>query len=427
MVGGTAVVFVLCILAPLSLARISDNSRNRYQNASLVAQRSLQVEGEDTIEVFVLGNNGKPEEVYPLPRCAGDCDDDTECEEGLVCHERDALEPVPGCLGGDEDESRTDYCIQSADWSENPTGSPTVSPTYGPTASMSPTGGPSLSAFPSVSPTHQPTRTLVAVGPFQLKVHWTRRSCWTQSGNEIPICNREVTKWCMQCEGHICNEGDILWVEPCRDDVPTQQLFRWFPLLSTTEVSISRSTPISWGQLQMQKPSKEWLCLQRRLGTQNHTLQECDDTVGEQWYKGFHEEEPFEIMASVPEKVQDQCLTMPHHARQFEEIVHASCSATRRDRTSKWEALWPDWEEAAKHDFNEKRYYRLGPERRSPRCSEDRRCGMCQGHCESSDECNGELRCFRRSSSTGNRFETPPGCFGSGVSSMDYCYARRGN
>eukprot|EP00980_Cylindrotheca_fusiformis_P000757 scaffold175_cov153-Cylindrotheca_fusiformis.AAC.9 len=51
---------------------------------------------------------------FPLGRCEGDCDDDPDCEPGLYCFQRDAYEPVPGCLGGSNDRSRTDYCIPAA-------------------------------------------------------------------------------------------------------------------------------------------------------------------------------------------------------------------------------------------------------------------------------------------------------------------------
>ena len=137
--------------------------------------------------------------------------------------------------------ARTDYCISGG--SEPPSDRPSVSPTNHPTTSPYPTLFPTKSAAPSTSPTIAPTPTVVAVGPFQLKLHWTRKSCWTGSGNEVPNCREEVTRWCMQCEGHRCNEGDILWVEPCRDDAPDTQLFQWLPLPSACR--FQRGTPWS--------------------------------------------------------------------------------------------------------------------------------------------------------------------------------------
>ena len=34
-----------------------------------------------------------------------------QCAQGLVCYARAELEPVPGCPNGQQDVSRTDYCI----------------------------------------------------------------------------------------------------------------------------------------------------------------------------------------------------------------------------------------------------------------------------------------------------------------------------
>jgi hypothetical protein len=48
----------------------------------------------------------------PLGRCEGDCDDDSDCDVGLVCFQRFLpMAEVPGCLGGTEDTSLMDFCI----------------------------------------------------------------------------------------------------------------------------------------------------------------------------------------------------------------------------------------------------------------------------------------------------------------------------
>jgi hypothetical protein len=46
-----------------------------------------------------------------LGECQGDCDNDSDCEEGLICLQRTKNEAVPGCWFGDQDGSETDYCI----------------------------------------------------------------------------------------------------------------------------------------------------------------------------------------------------------------------------------------------------------------------------------------------------------------------------
>ena len=64
---------------------------------------------EETSNVLEeVGNNGEPADVFPLGQCQGDCDNDDECQAGLVCMQRDGGEDVPGCEG--EDDTSTDYC-----------------------------------------------------------------------------------------------------------------------------------------------------------------------------------------------------------------------------------------------------------------------------------------------------------------------------
>ena len=48
-----------------------------------------------------------------LGRCEADCDDDDECDSGLMCYQRDADEPIPGCNG--TPRSGWDYCIRPSD------------------------------------------------------------------------------------------------------------------------------------------------------------------------------------------------------------------------------------------------------------------------------------------------------------------------
>ncbi|CAJ1960342.1 unnamed protein product [Cylindrotheca closterium] len=48
----------------------------------------------------------------PLGICQGDCDEDSHCGLGLICHQRSGGEPVPGCSGGETEQSNTDYCVK---------------------------------------------------------------------------------------------------------------------------------------------------------------------------------------------------------------------------------------------------------------------------------------------------------------------------
>lgn len=48
---------------------------------------------------------------YPLQACQADCDDDSECDEGLICYQRQDIEAVPGCDGDPEAFPFEDFCI----------------------------------------------------------------------------------------------------------------------------------------------------------------------------------------------------------------------------------------------------------------------------------------------------------------------------
>lgn len=86
----------------------------------------------------IVNFGGDPEEFrLPLKLCEGDCDFVTDCAPGLICFQRDAFEEVPGCIGGGQDYTNTDYCVF------DPFGAgydgPTLPPTTSPTVTARPT------------------------------------------------------------------------------------------------------------------------------------------------------------------------------------------------------------------------------------------------------------------------------------------------
>jgi hypothetical protein len=103
----------------------------------------------------------------PLGECEGDCDDDSECAPGLICFERDEkFIAVPGCDGGEDDGSLTDYCIYmpspTTEPADNPVPDPTTPPTESPTESI-----------PTEAPTVSPTDNQVEIATIQ-NHGWTR-------------------------------------------------------------------------------------------------------------------------------------------------------------------------------------------------------------------------------------------------------------
>lgn len=100
--------------------------------------------------------------VFPLKRCEGDCDVDSDCEADLVCFQRDGGEAVPRCIG--IDESRIDYCIAPWELPPPPTPLPTPGPTVPPTPfpttappTLAPVAAPTGAPTPSPPPSPRPT------------------------------------------------------------------------------------------------------------------------------------------------------------------------------------------------------------------------------------------------------------------------------
>ena len=117
---------------------------------SLSHKPSLSAAPSDAPTAAMLVDLGSDPE-GPLGVCTGDCDNDEDCGEGLVCFQRDANEPVPGCIGGENDGSRTDFCVHESA-SFHPTESPSDSPSSSHTPSSSHNPSPSPSTYPSLAP-----------------------------------------------------------------------------------------------------------------------------------------------------------------------------------------------------------------------------------------------------------------------------------
>jgi hypothetical protein len=128
-----------------------------------------------------------PSSAFPLGLCEGDCDTDSDvsrhsvwfnvnieyltnkqtnkqtrdsqCAQGLRCFQRSRFQAVPGCTGGENDSSSTDYCIPCASH-PNPTPNPTPGPhTPYPTPRVTPRPTP----WPTKGPDPQPNQPVVEV------------------------------------------------------------------------------------------------------------------------------------------------------------------------------------------------------------------------------------------------------------------------
>ena len=60
---------------------------------------------------------GNPTASYPLGKCAGDCDSDSQCADGLFCFHRDETEPIPTSLCNEGVlNNGWDYCVDVNDF-----------------------------------------------------------------------------------------------------------------------------------------------------------------------------------------------------------------------------------------------------------------------------------------------------------------------
>jgi hypothetical protein len=335
-------------------------------------------------EIVIVGRNGEPLESYPMGPCQGDCDSDDDCQPGLVCYFREANGAVPGCIGGDGDSSRSDYCI--TDPSIPTTGAitltpsdapvtivptitqPTLSPTTSslPTAFLSdypssvPSGGPSavptISSMPtsSVEPTGAPTGAPTA-GERQgvrLKLYWEEGYNWQDELVErkcksplIPkrlmfrLCAYNNTasfvSGCMihnyrgfpgtgKCwyglETLDCRE-DMVYIARCDSD--SRQMFSIYPLPGGTQYQVG--------------VYKENLCMERL--ELSIILQPCDSLNALQRFwlpRGSIGSKRFELS---PITLDNHCVSQAHHPKSGEVMEFQKCSQARNELilTSFWQ------------------------------------------------------------------------------------------
>ncbi|HEY9708970.1 MAG TPA: hypothetical protein V6D48_12285 [Oculatellaceae cyanobacterium] len=105
--------------------------------------------------------------------CEGDCDDDSDCQGNLVCYQRfTGRQPVPGCTGGELDNSKNDYCVERSAVNNDQTSGQGQDNAHGP----------------------------APLSNFRLKMYWQQGYYWQEETFE--------RKWCMQCRVNGCSLGE---------------------------------------------------------------------------------------------------------------------------------------------------------------------------------------------------------------------------
>jgi hypothetical protein len=324
------------------------------------------------------GNDGSPASAFPLQKCQGDCDKDSDCATNLKCFIRkpgDDITKIPGCTTTTVTKltnDGTDYCY-------NPKDAIII------TTPMKP---PSPVAPPKSAPKSAPTTSgvkLVYVGE-----DWTPRdeypldrcegdcdgdydckgelvchhrdvdktgqfgyvpSCVGRDTSTTDYCIRpsdEIAvppvpnsfrfkkywqfgykwqdefweqEWCMECSGgnsDACEVDDSIIISHCSHDRST-----WF-------VYKNLSNDVS----QIQVAVSSHLCLQL-VGNNDIRVKVCDGTKQRQKFKALNGSfggAKFELGTTE----RDGCISQHHHPKDGEIIFRMDCALTRKHTTSYW-------------------------------------------------------------------------------------------
>jgi hypothetical protein len=241
---------------------------------------------------------------------------------------------------------------------------------------------------------HLTERELKSELSFNMKMHWEEGYCWQEEWKE--------RDWCMECDGDVCEEGDILEIQTC--EKVSRQKFNWVPTSGGGRLKTASSN----------------LCLER-VGVNEYELRRCS-TSSKQILIGFHPSKPFELYPRGDEG--KKCIqNEQHHPKADEEIRTNSCDVARAAHASEWEVYWPSTSSGGSSaggdnpDTPSSGSGSSKPLNKAIRsCSASKPCRECEGDCDSDSECDGKLVCFQK---TGN--QPVPGCIGSDKSNSDFC------
>ncbi len=351
------------ILALLAIATTTADAKLR------AGGRNLKIVPKERRTLQSLSYRGA-DPSFRLGQCEGDCDNNSDCQSGLVCFQKDSggSGQVPGCSG--RDSSRNDFCIDPSDLGSTPTAPSPTAPA--PTSSSPRTAlfnygaSPPSSVFPlgvcegdcdvdsdcagnlrclqrdsnagsvpgcngsdngktdycvsrssSPSPPSAPGPTPTAPSPtsssvnqnFKLKMYWEEGYFWQEE--------RFERKWCMRCRGGSCSTGEKLYIEEC-DDSGVEKFD--FDYVSNDEVLI--------------KINGSNNCLER--AGRDIFVRSCDSGKSLQrwWAKtGDFDESRFEISQLGATNL---CVTQRHHPKPDEEVELEPCTQARESDTSFW-------------------------------------------------------------------------------------------
>lgn len=348
------------------------DTTNSIQFEGITEQRNLVT----AVTLKRTGNDGSPASVFPLTKCQGDCDKDSDCANNLKCFNRkpgDDIRKIPGCTTSTVTKltnDGTDYCYDPKDSITSPikAPSPVATPRSAPKSAPTTTRGTilykgedwnprdayplgicegdcdgdydcegelvchhrdtddsgKLGQVPSCAGRDSTTRDYcirpsdeIAVPPvsgaFRFKKYWQFGYKWQDEFWE--------QEWCMECDGGnsgTCEVDDSIIISHCSHDRST-----WFVYENLTS-----------GISQIKIAASENLCLQL-VGNNDIRVKVCDGNNERQKFKALNGSfggTKFEL-GTVQ---RDGCISQHHHPKDGEIIFRMDCALTRKHTTSFW-------------------------------------------------------------------------------------------
>lgn len=335
-----------------------------FVNATASNHRELK-------RIRVIDSDPTPSQL-PLDRCVGDCDYDGHCKSGLICFQRTRFVAVPGCSGGKQDGSLSDYCIRKSDVTQpstkpiesHATAFPAIrvvgnnifnhifqleqcegdcddrddcrgdlvchqrnqyQPVFGCAGGLTDASHKDYCVYPdSVIPPGERPALPYTSKPFHLKLYWEEGYQW--QGETVE------RKWCMMYNyrGRVCWHGfdiepcdqDAIYISRCKPNEARQE-FTFVHLMGGEEILIR----LGGGHNS---------CFQRE--GRNIVLRPCDpSSYRQRWVapNGDFNAYRFEISQK---SYKTQCVTQAHHPKEGEVVELHSCRASRspEHQTSYW-------------------------------------------------------------------------------------------
>jgi hypothetical protein len=237
---------------------------------------------------------------------------------------------------------------------------------------------------------HRDLQSFAVAAPFQIKMFWQDYYCWQEEWIE--------RAWCWSCKGDTCERGENIWIQFCDANNPAQK-FIYVPVAGS-------------GGGRIQTASNN-LCFDR-VGNNNYTLSDCSSTE-KQIFMGF--ETDGTRMEIIPKGAPLSCLNQAHHPKAGEIIETTTCKVARYWHTNEF-TVYHGTSTSNPYSASNLSTLRV----RKNACTSSRPCEICEGDCQTDDDCKGTMLCFHRS----NQAQQVPGCFGKGIGGItggeNYCY-----